>query len=124
MANTVNNKTRSLLPLDLSTLSIPELGIAYAAAQAADLALQGVMGSPNCDIDSKVGDWVNEQAEAFTWRCQEIRNEMLKRDKPESDTEAGIRREVVLGYALRCGETTQELIALTVELDRATQIAA
>ncbi|MCZ4270878.1 hypothetical protein [Maritalea porphyrae] len=124
MANCSNTKINGLLPIDFTQFSIRELSQAYDAALAADLALIGVLSRPGVEIDEVAGGWMDEQAQAFTFMCQCIRDEMLTRSEPECSIEACMRRDVVIGYALRCGDSTDELGKLLVDLSNVQQKAA
>lgn len=124
MADRVHNKLSGLLPLDLAQLSITELCQAYDAALAADLGLQSILSRPNTDIDSDAGDWMDKQAQQFTLFCQHIKDELLERSEPEDDVEAAMRRECIVGYALRCGASTHDLIGLLVAASEQEQKAA
>lgn len=124
MANPSNTQISGLLPVDLAALTIVELAQVYDGALAADLGLQSVLSQPNTDINSAAGDWLSQQADSLTFLCQAVRDEMLRRDVPECATEAAMRREVVLGYALRCGDEANHLISLVVLLSERQKLAA
>lgn len=124
MANHANNKIRNVFPVDLSKMCIEELGQLYDAALAADIAIQGILNRGSVHVDSKAGDWMHYQAESFTWLCEAIRDEMIKRPLPACEILAGTRQEVVLGYALRCGYTATQLLDEVQRLVHVEQTAA
>lgn len=101
--------------VDLAVLSIDGLACAYDAAVAASDAILGIRNQPRCREDEAIGDLLDELSCALGILADDAADEMLTR-RPRCSLERGVRTHVLLGDAVRVGESTQDLIELAKRL--------